>query len=74
MEVYSSMGVVMVLYVTFCFSYVIEASALSICIVLRVFIIVLSRLFLYVYFGSNVSLSTHILVQEIQPARCWAAA
>ena len=42
-ETYSSMGLVMALYVSmivfFCFPHVVDGSALSICIVLRVFVV-----------------------------------
>ena len=45
-ETYSSMGLVMALYVamivSFCFSHVVGVSALSICIVLRAFVVVIS--------------------------------
>ena len=44
-ETYSSMGLVMALYVamivSFCFPHVVDVSALSICIVLRAFIVVI---------------------------------
>ena len=43
-ETYSSMGLVMALYVviivSFCFPHVVDVSALSICIVLRAFVVV----------------------------------
>ena len=58
-ETYSSMGLVMALYlariVFFCFPYVVDVSALSICIVLRAFVVVLSMCLLYVSLGSRVS-------------------
>ena len=61
METYSSMGLVMALYVasivTFCFSHGVEVSALSICIVLRAFVVVLSMCLLYLSLESRVSLS-----------------
>ena len=45
-ETYSSMGLVMVLYVarivSFCSPHVVDVSALSICIVLRAFVVVIS--------------------------------
>ena len=45
-ETYSSMGLVMVLYVarivSFCAPHVVDVSALSICIVLRAFVVVIS--------------------------------
>ena len=45
-ETYSSMGLVMALYVarivSFCFPHVVDMSALSICIVLRAFVVVIS--------------------------------
>ena len=45
-ETYSSMGLVMDLYVarisSFCFPHVVDVSALSICIILRAFVVVIS--------------------------------
>ena len=56
---YWSMGLVMTLYVvlivSFCFPYVVDVSALSICIVLRAFVVVISMCLLYVSLGSRVS-------------------
>ena len=50
-ETYSSMGLVMALYVakivSFCFPHVVDVSALSICIVLRDFVVVISMCLLY---------------------------
>ena len=58
-ETYSSMGLVMALYVamivSFCFSHVVGVSALSICIVLRAFVVVIFMRLLYVSLGSRVS-------------------
>ena len=58
-ETYSSMGLVMALYVamivSFCFPHVVDVSALSICIVLRAFVVVISMCLLYVSLGSTVS-------------------
>ena len=58
-ETYSSMGLVMVMYVarivSFCFPNVVDVSALSICIVLRAFVVVISMCLLYVSLGSRVS-------------------
>ena len=58
-ETYSSMGLVMALYVamfvSFCFSHVVEVSVLSICIVLRAFVVVIYMCLLYVSLGSRVS-------------------
>ena len=58
-ETYSSMGLVMVLYVaiivSFCFPHAVDVSALSICIVLRAFVVVISMCLLYVSLGSRVS-------------------
>ena len=58
-ETYSSMGLVMALYaamiVSFCFPHVVDVSALSICIVLRAFVIVISMGLLYASLGSRVS-------------------
>ena len=56
-ETYSSMGLVMALYVvmivSFCFLHVVDVSALSICcIVLRAFVVVISMCLLYVSLGS----------------------
>ena len=56
-ETYSSMGLVMALYfamiVSFCFPHVVDVSALSICIVLCVFVVVISMCLLYVSLGSK---------------------
>ena len=58
-ETYSSMGLVMALYVarivSLCFLHVADVNALSICIVLRAFVVVISMCLLYVCFGSRVS-------------------
>ena len=58
-ETYSSMGLVMALYVTkivsFCFPHVVDVSALSICIVLRAFVVVISMCLLYVVWGREQS-------------------
>ena len=58
-EMYLSMGFVMALYVarvvSFCFPHVVDVSALSICIVLRAFVVVISMCLLYVSLGSRVS-------------------
>ena len=58
-ETYSSMGLVMVLHVarivSFCFPHGVDVSALSICIVLRAFVGVISMCLLYVSLGSRVS-------------------
>ena len=55
------MGLVMALYlamiVSFCFPHVVDVSALSICIVLRVYVVVMHMCLLYVSLGSRVSLS-----------------
>ena len=60
-ETYSSMGLVMALYVArivfFCFPHVVDVSALSICIVLRAFVVVIYMCLLYVSLGSRVSAS-----------------
>ena len=57
-ETYLSLGFVMALYiVSFCFHHVVDVSALSICIVLRAFVVVISMCLLYVSLGSRVSLS-----------------
>ena len=57
-ETYSSMGLVMTLYVViivfFCFPHVVDVSALSICIVLRAFVIVIYMCLLYVSLGPRV--------------------
>ena len=56
---YLSMGLVMALYVarivSFCFSHVVDVSALSICIVLHAFVVVISMCLMYVSSGSSVS-------------------
>ena len=58
-ETYSSMGLVMAFYVamivSFCFPHVVDVSALSICIVLCAFVVVISMCLLYVSLGSRVS-------------------
>ena len=58
-ETYSSMDIVMAFYVamivSFCFPHVVDVSALSICIVLRAFVIVISMCLLYVSLGLSVS-------------------
>ena len=57
METYSSMDLVMALYVamivSFCFPHVVDVSALSICIVLRAFVAVISMCLLYVSLWSR---------------------
>ena len=58
-ETYSSMGLLMALYVamivSLCFPHVVDVSALSVCIVLRAFVVVISMCLLYVSLGSRVS-------------------
>ena len=58
-ETYSSMGLVMALYVAMIVSFVsphvVDLSALSICIVLRAFVVVIYMCLLYVSLGSRVS-------------------
>ena len=58
-ETYSSIGLVMALYVamivSFCFPHVVDVSALSICIVWRALVVVISMCLLYVSLGSRVS-------------------
>ena len=58
-ETYSSLCLVMALYVarivSFCFPHVVDVGALSICIVLRYFVVVISMCLLYVSLGSRVS-------------------
>ena len=58
-ETYLSMSLVMTLYVarivSFCFPHVVDVSALSICIVLRAFVLVIYMCLLYVSLGSIVS-------------------
>ena len=65
-ETYSSMGLVMALYVamiaSFCFPHVVDVSALSICIVLRALVIVISMCLLYACLGSRVSPSIFGLI------------
>ena len=55
-ETYSSMSLVMALYivmmVSFCFLHVVDMSALSMCIVLCAFVVVISMCLLYVSLGS----------------------
>ena len=58
-ETYSSMGLVMALYVasivSFSFPHVVDVSAFSICIVLRAFVVVISMCLLNVSLGTRVS-------------------
>ena len=58
-QTYSSMGLVMALYVvmivSICFPHVVDVSVLSICIVLRVFVVVIYMCLLYVSLGLRVS-------------------
>ena len=58
-ETYSSMGLVMALYVamivSLCFPHVVDVSALSICIVLCAFVVVIFMCLLYVSLGLRVS-------------------
>ena len=65
-ETYSSMGLVMALYVamivSFCFPHLVDVNALSICIVLRTFVVVISMCLLYVTLGSRVSTSIFVLM------------
>ena len=63
---YSSMDLVMALYVamivSFCFPHSVDVSALSICIVLRDFVVVIYMCLLYVSLGSRVSPSIFSLM------------
>ena len=56
-ETYSSMGLVMALYVamivSFCFPHAVDVSDFSICIVLSAFVVVISVCLLYVSLGSE---------------------
>ena len=65
-ETYSSMDLVMAWYVariiSFCFPHVVDVSALSIYIVLRTFVVVISMCLLYVSLGSRVSPSIFGLI------------
>ena len=84
-ETYSSMGLVMALYVamivSFCFPHVVDVSALSIRIVLRAFAAVIYMCLLYVSLRPRVSPSTfgpmftgsvvHLLF-KLCAASCWA--
>ena len=58
-KTYLSMGLVMALYVagiaSLCFPHVVDVSALSICIFLRAFVVVIYTCLLYVSLGSRVS-------------------
>ena len=58
-ETYASMDLVMALYVarivSFCFPHAVDVSALSICIVLRAFVVVISMCLLYVSLWSRFS-------------------
>ena len=58
-ETYSGIGLVMAFYVamivSICFPHVVDVSALSICIILRAFVVVIYLCLLYVSLGSRVS-------------------
>ena len=60
------MGLVMALYVamivSFCFPYVVDVNALSICMVFRAFVVVISMCLLYVSLRSKVSPSKFVLM------------
>ena len=62
-QTYSSMGLVMALYVarivSFCFPHVVDVRVLSICIVLRAFMVVISMCLSYVSLGSRVSVCNY---------------
>ena len=68
-EKYSSMGLVMTLYVarivSFCFPHVIDVSALSTCIVLRAFVVVISMCLLYMSLRLRVSPSIFGLMGSV---------
>ena len=59
-ETYSSVGIVMALYVarivSLCFSHVVDVSALSICMALCAFVVVISRCLLYASLGRELFL------------------
>ena len=65
-ETYSSMGLVMSLYVamivSFCFPHVVDVSALCICIVLRALVVVIYMCWLCVSLGARVSPSIYGLM------------
>ena len=73
-ETYSSMGLFMALYVArigfCCFSHVVDVSALSICIVLHAFVVVISMCLLYVSLGSRVSPIIFWLMLSICSSGC----
>ena len=73
-ETYSNMGLVMALYVvmivSICFPHVIDVSALSICIVLRAFVVVISMCLLYVSLGSRVRPSIFGLMGSVMLSIC----
>ena len=54
-ETYSSMALHVAMIVSFCFTHVVYVSALSICNVLRAFVVVIYMCLLYVSLGSRVS-------------------
>ena len=49
------MALYVAMIVSFCFPHVVDVSALSICIVLRAFVVVISMCLLYVSLGSRIS-------------------
>ena len=73
-ETYSSMGLAMALYlsriVSFCFLHVIDVSALSIYIVLRAFVVMISMCLVFVSLRSRVSPSILGLMLSICSSSC----
>ena len=74
-ETYSNMCLVMALYVamivSFCFPHVVDVSALSICIVLRAFVVVISMCVVYVSLESRVGPSIFGLMFKLCAVFCW---
>ena len=73
-ETYSSMGRVMALYVaiivSFCFPDVVDVSALSICIVLRASIVVISMCLLYVSLRVSTSIFGLMFIGSVMVSIC----
>ena len=73
-ETYSSMGLVMALYVakivSFCFHHVVDVRALSICIVWCAFVVVIYMCLLYVGLGSRVSPSIFGFMGSVMLSIC----
>ena len=73
------MGLFMALYVamivSFCFPHVVDVSALSICIVLHAFVVVISMCLFYVSLGSSLSPSIFglMFMGSVMLSICWSS-